>query len=122
MPFQIKRIYESVDPSDGKRLLVDRLWPRGVSKVRAELDDWFKNIAPSPELRIWFDHREDRFKEFRERYLRELSHDEDKQAEITQALTMGKTDMVTLLYGAKSPTINHAIVLKEFLDSHQNTQ
>jgi uncharacterized protein YeaO (DUF488 family) len=118
MSFQIKRIYDVEDISDGKCLLVDRLWSRGVSKVRADLDGWFKHIAPSPELRIWFDHRADRFEEFRERYLMELNHDEDKQDEIIQALEMGKVDKVSLLYGAKSPTINHAIVLKEFLDLH----
>ncbi|MCL2438382.1 MAG: DUF488 family protein [Coriobacteriia bacterium] len=117
MPFLIKRIYESAEPSDGKRLLVDRLWPRGVSKERAALDGWLKDIAPSPELRIWFDHQEDRFVEFRQRYLMELNHDEDKQVEITRALALGKEGMVTLLYGARSPEINHAIVLKEFLDS-----
>ena len=121
MPFQIKRIYEVEDSSDGKRLLVDRLWPRGVSKVRADLDAWLKDISPSPELRVWFDHRADRFDEFRTRYLMELNTDKDKQADINQALELGHVGMVTLLYGARDQHVNHAIVLKEFLDS-QSTQ
>lgn len=116
MTFQIKRIYEEESANDGKRILVDRLWPRGVSKLRADLDAWMKDIAPSPELRVWFDHREDRFEEFRKRYLMELNTDEEKQADIEQALEMGKAGMVTLLYGARDQHINHAIVLKEFLD------
>ena len=116
MTFQIKRIYEVASPQDGKRVLVDHLWPRGVSKEKAALDLWLKEIAPSPELRIWFNHQEDHFKLFREKYLNELDHDPNKQESIQNLISLGKDNLVTLLYGAKSPTINHAIVLLEFLN------
>jgi len=119
MPLQIKRIYDAEAPEDGKRVLVDRLWPRGVSKERADLDGWFKDVSPSPDLRKWFGHQPERFEEFRGRYLLELAHDADnasKQSELQQLRDWSKESMVTLLYGAKSPTINHAIVLLGFLE------
>jgi uncharacterized protein YeaO (DUF488 family) len=89
-------------------VLIDRLWPRGVSKAKAHLDLWLKEVAPTPELRTWFDHRGDRFAEFRERYLAEL---ETNRA--VDELT-GHGD-VTLLYAARDREINGAIVLREFL-------
>ncbi|MCL2882819.1 MAG: DUF488 family protein [Coriobacteriia bacterium] len=116
MPLQTKRIYDSDDPSDGKRILIDRLWPRGVSKERADLYGWFKDVAPSPELREWFGHKPERYEEFRERYLQELVSDETKQPELEQIRKLSQTGTVTLLYAAKSPTINHAIVLLEYLE------
>jgi uncharacterized protein YeaO (DUF488 family) len=119
MPIQIKRIYDPEAPTDGKRILVDRLWPRGVSKERADLYGWFKDISPTPDLRTWFNHEPEHFEEFRQRYLQELEVDPDKQPEITQVLELSKQNIVTLLYGAKSPTINHAIVLQEFLQKQE---
>ena len=115
MTLHLKRIYDSDDPGDGKRILVDRLWPRGVSKERADLYGWFKDVAPSPELRAWFGHQPERFEEFRQRYLAELQDDEAKQPELDQIRQLSQTGPVTLLYAAKSPTINHALVLLQYL-------
>jgi len=112
MKVQIKRIYEPPSKEDGFRLLVDRLWPRGVSKERAALNGWMKDISPSPELRKWFCHKEEHFKEFKTHYLAELRHNPAVQ-ELQTILKEHKT--VTLLYGARDPKINHAIVLLEFL-------
>lgn len=120
MRFQIKRIYEEPTITDGQRVLIDRLWPRGVSKVKADLTLWLKEAAPSPELRIWFNHEESKFLEFKKKYLQELEEDDIHQEAVRTLLKMGEKGMVTLLYGAKSPTINHAIVLWEYLNgSHK---
>jgi uncharacterized protein YeaO (DUF488 family) len=110
--YDIKRIYDPVTSNDGYRVLVDRLWPRGVSKEKAELDQWAKDVAPSPELRKYFNHEEEKFKEFSKRYKSEL-HNNDAAHEFKQA--MSKQKHVTLLYGAKDPKINHAIVLIQWL-------
>lgn len=99
-------------PSDGRRILVDRLWPRGLTKVAVALDDWDKNVAPSPELRVWFGHDPAKFPEFRTRYLHEL-HDNPAAAELRR---LSQTETVTLLYAAKDEQHNHALILKEFLD------
>ncbi len=108
----IKRIYDEPTDGDGYRVLVDRLWPRGISKKDARLDEWNKEIAPSPELRKWFDHKEERFQEFRLLYRKELA---SKTKELHRLKTLAKKEVVTLIYGAKDPAINHAVVLKEFL-------
>jgi uncharacterized protein YeaO (DUF488 family) len=105
----IKRIYERPAKADGTRILVDRLWPRGVSKAKAQLDGWEKAVAPSPALRKWFGHRPERFAEFRKRYRAELKG--NPAVRELRALT-GK---VTLLYGAHDPKINHAVVLAQLL-------
>lgn len=115
MEMAIKRIYETASEGDGRRILVDRLWPRGVSKENARLDGWFKDIAPSPALRTWFGHREERFSEFAALYRAELEADPEKRAAVQQLRAMGETEKVTLLYGAKSAQINHAAVLMEYL-------
>ncbi len=109
---KIKRIYDEPTDSDGYRVLVDRLWPRGVSKEDAKLDEWNKEIAPSAELRKWFDHKEERFEEFVWRYRLELKEKQDQLNEIRQR---AKYESVSLLYAAKSPKINHAIVLRDVL-------
>ena len=111
---KIKRIYDDAESGDGYRILVDRLWPRGVSKERAALDLWLKEVAPSSELRVWFDHREDRFKEFEKRYEEELKKN---VATMELEKLIHKESTVTLLYGAKDPRINHAIVLQNYLHS-----
>jgi uncharacterized protein YeaO (DUF488 family) len=108
MTLRTKRIYEDPEPDDGYRVLVDRLWPRGVSKDRAALDGWLKEVAPSPELRTWFDHRPDRFAEFARRYTSEL--DANPAVAELHAL-LGAHPTVTLLYGARDAEINHAVVL-----------
>jgi uncharacterized protein YeaO (DUF488 family) len=111
MAFQIKRVYEPAAPSDGIRVLVDRLWPRGVTKSKAHLDDWMKDIAPSPKLRLWFGHRPERFAEFKKRYAKEIDGN-PKLAELRQ---LGKGAVVTLLYGARDPEMNQAAVLQSLL-------
>lgn len=117
MAFVIKRFYDPASPEDGARVLVDRLWPRGVSKERAALTEWMKAVAPSSALREWFDHCADRMDGFDEAYRKELVTDTEKQAAIAQLLAMAKQGRVTLLYAAKDPVINHARVLKEYLDA-----
>jgi uncharacterized protein YeaO (DUF488 family) len=105
----IKRAYDPPSSQDGTRILVDRLWPRGISKKKAALDGWMKDVAPSPALRKWFDHRPERFKDFARRYRAELKG--SPALEDLRALK-GK---VTLVYGARDPKINHAIVLAKVL-------
>ncbi|MCL1631640.1 DUF488 family protein [Sporolactobacillus sp. CPB3-1] len=115
MSVRIKRIYESVQRSDGRRILVDRIWPRGMSKERARIDDWMKSVAPGPELRKWFTHEPAKFAHFQEAYQKELFEDEEKQRSVDQIIQLGRTQTVTLLYAAKSPTCNHAWVLLQFI-------
>ena len=108
----IKRVYEPSSADDGFRVLVDRLWPRGVSRERAALDLWLKEIAPSTELRVWFDHQQDRFPEFVRRYTAEL----DANPAVEQLReSIAAHPVTTLLFGAKSPTLNEAAVLAEYL-------
>ena len=111
MAVAIKRIYEPAVPADGTRILVDRLWPRGVSKARAKLALWMKEIAPSPKLRVWFGHRPERFSEFGRRYKRELTGN----PALGELRTLARRERVTLLYGAHDPKINHAAVLQSIL-------
>lgn len=113
---QIKRIYEDISADDGFRVLVDRLWPRGISKERAKLAAWWKDIAPSPELRTWFGHKAERFAEFAEKYRAELSTGTaapTHMAKVAEHLAAGEN--VTLLYGAKDPAINQAVVLRDWM-------
>jgi uncharacterized protein YeaO (DUF488 family) len=112
MGFLVKRVYDDPAPGDGFRVLVDRLWPRGLSKEHAALDLWLKDVAPSPELRTWFDHREDRFAAFSKRYGAELG---GNPAVGTLREAARDHPTVTLLYGARSPEVNHAVVLARFL-------
>lgn len=112
-PIVIKRVYEDASENDGYRILVDRLWPRGVSKEEAKLDEWDKIIAPSTELRKWFDHKEERLQEFAIRYKEELLQQEE---ELNRLRKIATTKKITLLYGAKDPVINQAIVLKNILN------
>ena len=114
MNLVIKRIYDEPAQSDGFRVLVDRLWPRGMSKEKAALDDWCKDLAPSTELRKWFGHKPERFSEFTARYKEEIQHN-PKLAEILAGWE--KHHRVTLLYGARDPRLNEAIILKEFIES-----
>ncbi|WP_115788696.1 DUF488 domain-containing protein [Arthrobacter silvisoli] len=108
-----KRIYDDASDDDGCRVLVDRLWPRGVSKERAGLDLWLKEIAPSPPLRTEFAHMQERFADFRRAYLAEL---EQNPAVDTLLDLAGKHRRVTLLYAARDPEVNHARVLVEYLE------
>ncbi|PVW17324.1 DUF488 domain-containing protein [Marixanthomonas spongiae] len=115
MKIQIKRIYEDAANRDGHRVLVDRVWPRGVSKEDARLDDWNKEIAPTSDLRKWFDHKEERFSEFKKKYKKELSNHTEDLKEIAE---IAKEKQVTLLFGAKDEEHNQAVVLKEYLESN----
>lgn len=114
----IKRIYDDAEDTDGRRVLVDRLWPRGLSKAQTHLDDWFKEVAPSPELRTWWDHDPDRFDEFAHRYEHELSDDVHADSVAQLIHLVHKNDRVTLLYAAKDESVNHARVLQDYLRRH----
>lgn len=107
---RIRRIYEA--PDGGYRVLVDRLWPRGVSKARAELDEWLKDLAPTTGLRKWFGHQEDRWTGFQERYRRELAANPEVPDFSRKCASREDT---VLLYGARSATENEAAVLREYL-------
>lgn len=108
----IKRIYESKAADGSYRILADRLWPRGIKKIDLKIDEWNKEIPPSTELRKWFNHKENKFKEFDRLYRIEL---EGKQKELNRLKEIAKTKTITLLYGAKDPKINHALVLRNVL-------
>jgi uncharacterized protein YeaO (DUF488 family) len=111
----LKRVYDPYDEADGYRVLVDRLWPRGISKENARLAFWLKDAAPSPELRKWFCHKPELFAEFRTRYLEELRTNEAQTQAVKQIIDLAEKDRVTLLYGAKDPVYNHAVVLYDEL-------
>jgi uncharacterized protein YeaO (DUF488 family) len=112
MSLRIKRAYEPICPDDGTRVLVDRLWPRGMTKKDAHIDLWLKDIAPSKELRLWFGHDPSKWHEFRSRYLAELH---DKREFIASLRDLIEQGTVTLVYGAKDEKHNHAIILLERL-------
>lgn len=115
---QIKRIYEAASNDDGYRILVDRLWARGVSKEEAELDNWFKDIAPSNETRKAFDHEEDKFENFEKKYLNELNKNKETKQFLDLIRDKLKLGNVTLLYAAKDQEMNNAVVLKKWLEEH----
>lgn len=111
--YGIKRVYEGAGEEDGFRVLVDRLWPRGLSKEKARVDLWFKDTAPSNELRKWFGHDPAKWDEFKKRYLAELRDNGGAVEELRHALRGKKK--VTLLYGARDEEHNEAVVLRDFL-------
>jgi uncharacterized protein YeaO (DUF488 family) len=111
---KIKRVYDPASRDDGKRILVDRLWPRGVRKEDAKIDQWQKEIAPSNELRKWFGHDPARWQEFRKKYVGEL----EGKSELMEGLRAeSRKGMITLLFAAKDTTHNNAVVLKELIES-----
>lgn len=110
---RIKRVYEPPDENDGIRVLVDRLWPRGISKADAALDHWMKEIAPSTELRKWFGHDSERWPAFRDHYREELLH---RKSELDQLAAFARQQTVTLLYAARDSEHNQAVVLREWLE------
>ena len=112
MDVRLKRAYDPASPSDGYRVLVDRLWPRGVTKQQARLDEWEKELAPSKELRQWFGHQPDRFAEFRRRYISELGPQRPRLAELRRRARAGT---LTLVYSAHDSDHNDAVVLAEVL-------
>ena len=109
----IKRVYEPLDRADGKRFLVERLWPRGKKKEDLAMDGWVKEAAPSPELRTWYNHDVARWEEFQKRYRRELEQHPEAWRPLLEA---GKHGRVTLLYSARDEEHNSALLLKEFLE------
>lgn len=110
---RIKRAYETPDTSDGIRILVDRLWPRGLTKAKAAIDLWLKELAPSTELRKWFGHDPKKWRSFRGRYQTELKHHPDQIELIKSKIKEGT---VTLIYGARDQEHNEAVVLKQFVE------
>jgi uncharacterized protein YeaO (DUF488 family) len=116
MNLKIKRVYEPSDKNDGTRVLVDRLWPRGMTKAKAGVDIWLRELAPSAELRKWFGHDPDKWTEFKKRYRVELEVNDEQVARLREEVKKGP---VTLLYGAKDEEHNDAVVLAEFLRSHK---
>ncbi len=114
----VKRIYDPPEPSDGQRILVDRLWPRGVSKQKAALTLWLKEIAPTTGLRVWYDHDPAREAEFRRRYEAELDGNPQAVARLEDLVKAGP---VTLLYAAHDTLRNHALVLADYIRDHERS-
>ncbi|MEU6558512.1 DUF488 domain-containing protein [Nocardia nova] len=114
---RVRRIYDDPSPDDGARVLVDRIWPRGVSKERAHLDEWCKQIAPSTELRKWYAHDPERFEEFDRRYRDEL-RDPERAAEMDHLRALAQDGTLTLLSATKRIDISEAAVLAELLADH----
>lgn len=112
MDVRLKRAYDGAQPSDGHRVLIDRLWPRGVSRERARLDEWDKGLAPSADLRQWFGHRPERFEEFRRRYVEELR---GQRPALSALRRRAREGTLTLVYAAGDTEHNDAVVLAEVL-------
>ena len=117
LELKMKRIYEAPAEADGFRILVDRLWPRGVKKEAAQLDAWLKDSAPSPDLRKWFDHDPERFIAFKDRYEEEMLTNPPTAAAVAEILKQLEATDVTLVYAARNPEINHVVVLWDFVES-----
>lgn len=115
MQISIRRAYDDPSEDDGYRVLVDRLWPRGVNKESLVLNEWCKDVAPSPELRRWFGHEPAKFDEFKAKYLDELEKNKEPKKLLGRAKNHGQK--LTLIYAAKDPHTNHAVVLKEYLSN-----
>lgn len=119
MVVRLKRAYERPAASDGYRVLIDRLWPRGVKREDSRLDEWARELAPSGELRRWFGHDPERFDEFRRRYTAELAGQEEKLRELRRRARRGT---LTLVYGARDTEHNDAVVLAEILRAGRRTR
>ena len=111
MDVAIKRVYEPVEKGDGQRILIDRLWPRGLSKEKAKVDLWFKDIAPSTSLRKWFAHDSEKWPAFQKKYLKEL---ESKGKQVVLIQNLANKGKITLVYGAKEEKYNDAVVLRDY--------
>jgi len=110
---RLKRAYDPATADDGKRILVERLWPRGVTKARASIDEWMKDLAPSPQLRKWFNHDPTRWREFEHRYWKELESNAEQVDQLRKAARRGR---VTLIYAARDEQHNGALALKTFVE------
>ncbi len=113
MNIKIKRVYDKPEPGDGVRILVERLWPRGLSKKEAKVDMWLKDVAPSPGLRKWFSHDPAKWEEFRRRYYRELEQNHDAVKEL---LGISEGKVVTFVYGSREREYNSALALKSYIE------
>jgi uncharacterized protein YeaO (DUF488 family) len=111
---KIKRVYDPPSHTDGRRLLVDRLWPRGLKKEGSRIDEWIKDVAPSTELRSWFSHDPGKWIEFKKRFFKELDRKKDLIDRIASAARKGT---ITLLYGSKEERYNNAVALKEYVEA-----
>jgi uncharacterized protein YeaO (DUF488 family) len=116
MAFRLKRVYDNPAKADGRRVLVDRVWPRGLTKEKAQIDDWLKEIAPSTRLRKWFGHDPARWKEFKKRYAADLI---GQRKQVEQLAQQARKRTVTLLFGAKDIEHNNAVALKEHIEKTQ---
>jgi uncharacterized protein YeaO (DUF488 family) len=112
----VKRVYDEPSRSDGLRILVDRLWPRGLTKEKAKVDLWLKDVAPSNQLRQWYSHDSSKWDEFKKRYFTELA---DKEELTSLILEKERKEKVTLLYGKKNEKFNNAVALMEYLNKHR---
>lgn len=110
MDVRVKRVYEEPEPGDGFRVLVDRIWPRGISRSEAHFDEWDRSVAPSTDLRVWFGHDPARFEKFRASYLEELRN---RRPALAGLRSRARRGTLTLLYAARDPVHNHAVVLAE---------
>ncbi len=117
MTISTKRAYEKPSSADGKRILVERLWPRGLRKEDAKIDEWLKDIAPSPELRKWYSHDPDRWLEFKKRYWSEL---DDKKEMVSKLKEEAVNQKITFLFGSKEEKLNSANALKEYVEEQSN--
>jgi uncharacterized protein YeaO (DUF488 family) len=116
LQIRLKRVYEGPSSQDGKRVLADRLWPRGLKKEEARVDLWLREIAPSTELRKWFGHDPDKWQEFKRRYFREL---DCNHSAVQELLALADKGRVTLVFGARDKQFNHAVALKEYIQNYQ---
>lgn len=114
----LKRVYEAPEPSDGTRVLVERLWPRGLSKEKAHVDQWLKDVAPSHELRKWYGHDPERFAEFRRRYEAELAEEPARSA-LAELRELAAREHVTLVFAAHEAALSNAVVLRDLLRGDQ---
>ncbi|OHR55835.1 DUF488 domain-containing protein [Staphylococcus sp. HMSC061G12] len=117
MAIKVKRIYDDKAEDDGVRVLVDRVWPRGISKENANLDEWLKNIGPTKKLREWFNHDADKFEDFKKKYIKELENNDEQNEELKTLEGMVKDARkdVIILFGAKDEKHNQAVVLQSYL-------
>ena len=116
MNIQLKRVYEGPGDTAGKRILIDRLWPRGLTKEKARIELWLKDIAPSTELRTWFGHDPSKWDDFKQRYKNELKNNSEAVSKLREQMSQGK---VTFVYSAKDKEHNDAVVLAEYLGERE---
>ncbi len=114
MPILLKRAYEKPLPEDGKRILVERLWPRGLKKENAKIDEWLKELAPSTELRKWYSHDPAKWVQFKEKYWNELK---DKKNDLSKLSKESTKNTITFVFGSKEEKLNNAAALKEFIET-----